>query len=221
MFQSAAGSNRELHGLTLAIGAALAFMCCAKPALSDTRGAPNAVTFLVGQAVDTDFTQIITEPWTVDFVDLTMVGAAVSTRLGTMNELFGSGGSGGIGDDITVEVEAGASYRFGEESLGELWGALYFRYDGFGWNDTVYTTVAINTGLSILSETSEFERERSSNDQTSLVLNYLAPEITFAHPDNKDVELVFQLHHRSGIFGLIDDVSGGSTFISTGVRMRF
>ncbi|TMJ34695.1 MAG: hypothetical protein E6G89_20035 [Alphaproteobacteria bacterium] len=204
----------------LPAGAALAFTCWATPALSDTRGAPNAVTFLVGQAVDTDFTDLISQPWTADFVDLTMVGAAVSTRLGTMNELFGSADSGGIGDDITVEVEAGGSYRFGEESLGELWGALYFRYDGFGWNDIVYTTVAINTGLSILSETSEFERERAGG-QSSLVLNYLAPEITFANPDNKNLELVLQLHHRSGIFGLIDDVSGGSTFISTGIRMRF
>jgi hypothetical protein len=219
MFQSAAHRNQA--PLMLAIGAALASTCCATPALADTRGAPNAVTFLVGQAVDTDFTQIITEPWTVEFVDLTMVGAAVSTRLGTLNELFGSGDTGGIGDDIAVELEGGASYRFGEESLGELWGALYFRYDGFGWNDTVYTTVAINTGLSILSETSEFERDRSSNGQTSLLLNYLAPEITFADPDNKDLELVFQLHHRSGIFGLIGDVSGGSTFISTGLRFRF
>jgi hypothetical protein len=80
--------------------------------------------------------------------------------------------------------------------------------------------VAINTGLSILSETSEFERERADG-QSSLVLHYLAPEITFASPDNKNLELVLQLHHRSGIFGLIDDVSGGSTFISTGIRMRF
>jgi hypothetical protein len=221
MFQTAGGRNHDLHGLMLAAGVALACLSGAQPALSETRGAPHAVTFLVGQAVDTDFTQIITEPWTVDFVDLTVVGAAVSTRLGTMNELFGSADSGDIGDDISVEVEAGASYRFGEESLGELWGALYFRYDGFGWNDTVYTTIALNTGLSILSETSEFERERAGNGQTSLLLHYLAPEITFADPDNKNLELVFQLHHRSGIFGLIDGVDGGSTFISTGIRMRF
>jgi len=220
MFRSAAGSNREFQGLVLAIGVALALTCCTTPALSDTRGAPHAVTFLVGQAVQTDFTDIIIEPWTVDFVDLGLVGAAVSTRLGTINELFGSADQGDIGDDISVEVEAGASYRFGEESLGELWGALYFRYDGFGWNDFVYTTVAINTGLSILSETSEYERDRSDG-QSSLLLHYLGPEITFADPDNKNVELVLQIHHRSGVFGLFDGVSGGSNFIATGIRVRF
>lgn len=132
MFQTAGGRNHGLHGLMLAAGLVLAYLCGAQPALSEARGAPNAVTFLVGQAVDTDFTDIISQPWTADFVDLTMVGAAVSTRLGTLNELFGSADSGGLGDDITVEAEAGASYRFGEELLGELWGALYFRYDGFG-----------------------------------------------------------------------------------------
>jgi hypothetical protein len=220
MFQLARGRNQELHGLILVGWVALACLCGAVPAQSETRGAPHAVTFLVGQAVQTDFTDIIIEPWTVDFVDLGLVGAAVSTRLGTINELFGSADQGDIGDDITVEVEAGTSYRFGEESLGELWGALYFRYDGFGWNDAVYTTVAINTGLSILSETSEFERDRSDG-QSSLLLHYLAPEITFADPDNKNVELVLQIHHRSGVFGLFDGVSGGSNFIATGIRVRF
>jgi hypothetical protein len=53
------------------------------------------------------------------------------------------------------------------------------------------------------------------------VLHNFSPEITFADPDNKNVELVLRLHHRSGIFGLIDGVSTGSTFVTTGIRVRF
>ena len=49
----------------------------------------------------------------------------------------------------------------------------------------------------------------------------MGPEITFADPDNKDLEFVFRLHHRSGVFGLFDDVVSGSTFLSTGIRIRF
>lgn len=219
MFQSATGRNGEAYGPALATCVVLASLCLAEPALSETRGAPHAVTFLVGRGTDTDFTQIISQPWTTHFVDLTMVGVAASTRLGTIGELVGSD-LGHFGDYISIEAEAGAAYRFGEESQGEFWGSLYFRYDGFPWNDTVYTTAAINTGLSILTETSEFEKDRS-DDQSSLVLHNFSPEITIADPDNKNLEFVLRLHHRSGIFGTMDGVHSGSSFIVTGIRLRF
>ena len=220
MFQVAGGRNREFHGLALAAGVVFASLCSAGPALSETRGDPYAVTFMVGRGTDTDFTQILSQPWTTHFVDLTMVGVTASARLGTIGELVGSD-LGHFGNYVSVETEAGAAYRFGEEeSLGEFWGSLYFRYDGFPWNDTIYTTAAINTGLSILTETSDFEKDRS-NDGTSQVLHNFSPEITFADPDNKNLEFVLRLHHRSGIFGTIDGVHSGSTFITTGIRFRF
>jgi hypothetical protein len=220
MFQLATGRNGEVCGGALATCMVLALLFLAEPALSETRGGPHAVTFLVGQGTDTDFTQIISQPWTTNFVDLTMLGVAYSYRLGTLNELFDSDRLGYFGDHLTIEPEAGAAYRFGEESEGEFWGSLYFRYDGLPWNDTIYTTLALNTGLSTLTETSKFERDRSDGD-SSQVLHNFSPEITFADPDYRDIELVLRLHHRSGIFGTIDGVSSGSTFITTGIRFRF
>ena len=53
------------------------------------------------------------------------------------------------------------------------------------------------------------------------LLHYFAPEITFADPDNKDLEFVTRLHHRSGVFRLFDGVNGGSTFLSIGFRQHF
>lgn len=111
--------------------------------------------------------------------------------------------------------------RFGDESLGEAWTALFIRYDGFPWNDRVYTTIAVNTGLSLLTEESDFERARDENDKNTVLLHYMGPEITFADPNNKDLELMVRFHHRSGVFGLFDGVVSGSTFISSGVRVRF
>jgi hypothetical protein len=215
------GSCRRATGCFLfAMGGLLASLGWAVPVQGGTKGDANAVTVLVGRGTDTDFTQIITEPWTTNFVDLTMVGLTASHRLGTLDELTGWD-LGHFGDDVSVELEGGAAYRFSdEENLGEFWASLYFRYDGFPWNDTIYTTAAINTGLSLLTETSEFERERGDG-QSSRVLHNFSPEITFADPDNKNVELVLRLHHRSGIFGLIDGVSTGSTFVTTGIRVRF
>jgi hypothetical protein len=207
MGQISRGYTRARRGL-LIMGGLAVLLCSAMPGKADGRGDPDAVTFLVGRGTDTDFTDIITEPWTTHFVDLTMVGLAASHRLDT------------LGEDFTIDLEGGAAYRFGEEDQGEFWGALYLRYDGFPWNDTIYTTVALNTGLSYLTETSEFERDRSDG-QSSQVLHNFSPEITLADPDNKNVELVLRLQHRSGIFGLIDGVTGGSTFVTTGLRFRF
>ncbi|MFZ5676872.1 MAG: hypothetical protein ACOZAM_28255 [Pseudomonadota bacterium] len=203
-----------------ACAAALACTCLGTSAFAEQPNSPNAVTFLVGRGTDTDFTTIISQPWKTNFVDLTMLGVTYSYRLGTLNELFDSDTLGYFGDHLMVEPEAGAAYRFGLESQGEFWGSLYFRYDGLPWNDTIYTTLAINTGLSILTESSDFERDRSDGD-SSLVLHNFSPEITFASPDYKDIELVLRLHHRSGIFGTIDGVYSGSSFITTGLRVRF
>lgn len=199
---------------------ALAAACLATPALAQQANSPNAVTFLVGRGTDTDFTTIISQPWKTHFVDLTLLGITYSYRLGTLNELFDSDTLGYFGDHLTVEPEAGAAYRFGEESQGEFWGTIYFRYDGLPWNDVIYTTLALNTGLSILTESSDFEADRSDGD-SSLVLHNFSPEITFASPDYKDIELVLRLHHRSGIFGTIDGVYSGSSFVTTGLRVRF
>ncbi len=216
MVKAAGGCRRVLDAL---VGAA-AFLCLCTPATGETRGGANAITVLVGRGTDTNFTQIISQPWTTNFVDENMVGIIASHRLGTLDELTGWD-LGHIGEYVTVEPEVGAAYRFGDkENLGEFWGALYFRYDGFPWNDSLYTTAALSTGWSYLTETSQWEYSRS-DEGTSQVLHYFSPEITVADPDNKNVELVLRLHHRSGIFGTIDGVYSGSTFLSTGIRVRF
>jgi hypothetical protein len=185
-------------------------------------GPAYSLTVFGGVATDTNFTQTFYEPWTVNFVDIQFAGAAFSTRLGTLNDAVGALGWdwGSFGDDIKIDPEIGVGARFGDGNIGEVWGALYFRYDNLPWNDTVYTTFAIDTGLSLLSAKSEFEDSRSDTG-TSQLLHYFSPEVTFADPDYKDIELVFRLHHRSGIFGLMDGVTTGSSFVTMGMRVRF
>lgn len=193
----------------------------ADPARCETRGAANSILVFGGWGTDTNFAQVIYAPWTVDLVDLGVVAASYSTRIGTVSALFGDPHIGNIGEDVTVEAEVGISGRFGQEDLGELWTALYLRYDGFPWNDAVFTTLGVNTGLSMLTEKSEFEEGRDDKGKSSRLLHYLAPEITLADPDNKNLEFVLRLHHRSGVFGVFDGVVSGSTFISSGIRFRF
>ena len=207
-------ASKTVSAILLAIG-------LATPALAQSRGADDSVMVFGGVASETNFAEIIYSPWTVELNDIGVIGASYSHRLGTMNELLGDGGFGHMGDDFTIETEAGTSLRFGDESLGEAWAALYLRYDGLPWNDTVYTTIAVNTGVSLLTDISEFEEGRDDKGRSSVLLHYLGPEFTFADPENKDLELVLRLHHRSGVFGLFDGVVSGSTFLSAGIRVRF
>jgi hypothetical protein len=188
--------------------------------LAGPRGAADSVMAFGGVASETNFAQIIYSPWTTELNNIGVIGASYSHRFGTVNNLVG-GGLGQMGDDFTIEGEVGTSVRFGDESLGEAWTALYLRYDGLPWNDTVYTTIGANTGLSYLTNISAFERGRDNEGNASELLHYLGPEITFADPENKDLELVLRYHHRSGVFGLFDGVVSGSTFISAGIRVRF
>jgi len=193
----------------------------ATPAVAQDRGAPDAVMVFGGIVTDTNFMEVVYAPYTVQLKNLGVIGASYSHRFGTVSELTGNISLGQIGNDLTIEAEGGTSVRFGDESMGEVWAALYLRYDGFPWNDKLYTTLGANTGVSLLTNLSQFEQGRDSNGKSSEFLHYLGPEVTFADPKNKDLELVVRLHHRSGVFGLFDGVVSGSTFVSAGVRVRF
>lgn len=203
------------------ISAILAAMWLAAPASAGSKGADDSLMVFGGVATETNFAEAIYQPWTIKLNDIGVIGASYSHRFGTVNELLGGGSLGHLGDDFSFEGEVGTSVRFGDESLGEAWTALYLRYDGLPWNDTVYTTIGVNTGLSYLTDISEFERGRDSKGKASELLHYMGPELTFANPENKNLELVLRYHHRSGVFGLFDGVVSGSTFISAGVRVRF
>jgi hypothetical protein len=185
------------------------------------RGGKHSLAVFGGPVTDTNFTESVFAPWSNDIRNIGVVGAAYNYRYGTLNEVFSADLPAAFGDHVLLESEVGGSYRFGNEKLGEGWIGLYLRYDGFFWNDTVYTTLALNTGLSVLTEESEFERGRDSNSKNNILLHYMGPELTFASPDNKNLEVLFRYHHRSGVFGLFDGVVSGSTFLSTGLRYRF
>ena len=222
VWKAVAGSGVLL--MSLAFPQTFAADTLARPA----RGAPSSVMLYGGFGTDVNFTQSVYAPWTIEPNGLGFVGIAASQRLGTINDFASDWGYdlGTIGDDFTLDGEIGGGYRFGEESMAELWTALYLRYDGLPWNDIVYTTIAADLGISVLSEKSEIEasREADSDGQhanASYILHFFSPEITIADPDNKNVELVLRLQHRSGIFGLIDGITSGSTIVTTGIRVRF
>ncbi len=208
-----------VFGRSILIASTVFCAWLAGPALAAERGGEDAVAVFAGIATEDAFTDSIFFPLGNELDDIGVVALAYTRRFGTWDELTHNALP--LGENFTVDGEVGVSMRFGNESLGEAWAALYLRYDGFPWNERVYTTIAVNTGLSLLTEESDFERSRDDDNENTVLLHYMGPEITFADPNNKDLELMVRFHHRSGVFGLFDGVVSGSTFISSGVRVRF
>lgn len=120
-----------------------------------------------------------------------------------------------------IEPELGIGKRFGDQHQWETWAAVYLRYTWFPWNDYLYTTFAINTGLSYASSISEDEVRRSGRNKGSRLMHYLGPEITFALPSDISKEIVIRLHHRSGAYGVVSKADGGAQYLTIGFRDRF
>jgi hypothetical protein len=124
-------------------------------------------------------------------------------------------------DRIHVEPELGFGKRFGMQEEYEVWGAVFFRYHGFPWDDVLMTTFAVSTGLNWSSDISAVEQERAKDDTGARWMHFFSPEITFALPSRSDIELLLRFHHRSGVFGLVNDAFGGAQYGTVGVRVRF
>jgi hypothetical protein len=121
---------------------------------------------------------------------------------------------------LDFEPELGIGQRL-DQSVTEVWAALYARYRGFPWDDYVTTTFALSTGLNVVSDYSEREIERTGETGGYRVMHYFSPEITFALPSRPELELLFRFHHRSGAYGLFNDVGGGVHYGTVGLRFRF
>ena len=181
----------------------------APPPADAARSADRAITVHGGLVSDNKLMRLLLTPWDAEVEgDIPWLGVSASQRIGS------------LGDGFTFEIEAGTGYRFGSEKTGEVWSALFVRYDDFPWNNRIYTTMAASTGVNLASRISPIERGKGGGN-TSKLLHYLAPEITFADPRDKDLELVLRLHHRSGAFGLFDGATSGSNIATLGIRRHF
>jgi hypothetical protein len=173
-----------------------------------------AVALYAGREITTDMTSAFlienpVAPWHWQVGNSGIVAGAFSRRFAT---LFGL---------LDLEVEAGIAQRFGDMHATEGWLAADFRWTYFPWNDYVRTTIALAEGGDYADQIDLEERRRAGDNRGSNFLNFFSPEITFAAPEHPEDELLLRFHHRSGVFGLIDGVYGGSSFGTIGFRHRF
>jgi hypothetical protein len=112
------------------------------------------------------------------------------------------------------------SHLEGRQRYDEYVACLLLRYARFPWDRYVNTSVAFGEGMSYTSRLSRREAQKASAE-TRKLLNYLAVEIGFAHPRYPAWSLVYRIHHRSGIFGLMGGLEGVSDYYCLGIRYRF
>ncbi|MEN6319641.1 MAG: hypothetical protein ABFD82_12890 [Syntrophaceae bacterium] len=120
---------------------------------------------------------------------------------------------------LDLELEGQGVKHMGDQHHWEFNGLFTLRWLTFPWNKYIITTFAIGEGLSYATKTPE--REEESHGNTSRYLNYLMVDLTFALPETPQWNLVLRLHHRSGIFGIFDDVEGASNALGIGLKYKF
>ena len=168
-----------------------------------------------GREVRTELSRILllikpTPIWETQWGDSQLVAGTFSRRLAT------------VWGKLNIEPEVGVAKRFGIMNAGEFWAGLTFRWIALPWNDVVKTTLAVTEGVSLATQVEREERRESvPGHKGSVILNFFSPEITFAPPTVTAYEVFFRLHHRSGIFGLINTVEGGAQYETVGIRFHF
>ena len=148
--------------------------------------------------------------WDAKLGDSELVAGTFSRRLAT------------VWGKLNIEPEFGVAKRLGIMTAGEFWAGLTFRWTEFPWNDVVKTVIGVTEGASFATKVEREERRESMPGHAgSVFLNFFSPEITIAPPGVSAYELVFRMHHRSGMFGLIHNVHGGAQYGTVGIRVYF
>jgi hypothetical protein len=123
---------------------------------------------------------------------------------------------------IELEIEGGIAKRFGSREAGQQWEFDLIpmaRWTYFPWNNYLYTNFRLGLiGASYVTGVSDFERQFDSSGHSSRFLNLLVPELAVSPSKEAPFEVFVRVHHRSGVYGLINGVHGASNYISTGIR---
>lgn len=117
------------------------------------------------------------------------------------------------------EAEAQLVKHFGDMNHFEINALVILRWLPFPWDRYLDTSFAVGEGLSYATDDPDIEVEK--HGRTSKLLNYLMFELAASLPKCPQWTYFLRVHHRSGVFGLFDGVSGGSNLVGAGVRYAF
>jgi hypothetical protein len=125
---------------------------------------------------------------------------------------------GGIGRNLRFEGELILAAHFGYDDFQSATAVVLARWVTFPWDRWVDTSMAVGIGPSYATKKARYERHNSGSGG-SRWLNAFIFELTLAPPATPNWAVALRLHHRSGIFGIIDSVA--SDYFAVGVKYRF
>jgi hypothetical protein len=118
---------------------------------------------------------------------------------------------------VGLEAEAQTAKHFGTMDHWEFNALLILRWHPFIWDKYIETSLAVGDGISYATEIPAIEKEKGSGH----AMNYLLYELTLGLPEMPKWAFVIRYHHRSSIFGLINNYKGSSNFLCAGIKYYF
>lgn len=127
-----------------------------------------------------------------------------------------------IGPLFVFGAEAGIGGRFGGRASAEFWAGPSLRLRGIPLGKDVTLSPGIVAGLSAVTKPIDIEQQRElehANGNATLLF-YLAPELALQFAKWPNTELVYRLHHRSGLYNALGKMQEGSNAHVLGLRWR-
>jgi len=128
-------------------------------------------------------------------------------------------------DPVLSSIDVAMNITYQDDPAGDIFlfnPYIMARWSKFPWSNTIRTTFGLGGGLSYATDIPSIEiRPSDPNGDYSRLMHYIAVEATFALPKYKDWQLVYRLHHRSGVFGLMQAENAGNTAVQIGLRRYF
>lgn len=188
---------------------ALALGCAGAMSAACSGPQERAVSVYSGAYTDQALVEEILIAKPVSFENATLVSA-------TYGQVFAQ-----PSESYRWEWEAGLATWFGQQNHQELNGLVLFRWLDLPWNHVLRTSLALGNGLSLASRDPRLEEAFHPDTGSTNLLYHIAVEAEFALPRAKHWSGFLRIHHRSGVFGLFNDINGGSNVIGLGLRYWF
>jgi hypothetical protein len=201
-----------MRGIPIAAMGVILFLVMVQTAHS---GKPFELTVYYAQLTEDDFIEI---PGNLGELEKRYL-LAVSLR----KEMFEVEDKlGWVPENIFFDLEGVLGHKWGnwkgiDQSFQEVAGSFNLRY-AFPDNWINLDSISFGNGLSLTTKEPEYEEEITLNGNTSNLLYYLMIDIAFDLPYLDKWQAVLRVHHRSGVYGLIDNVDGGSNYLGFGLR---
>jgi hypothetical protein len=129
-----------------------------------------------------------------------------------------------LGAGFVLGGIVGGALRFGDddpETTAELWTGLRLKHHGLLVGNLLISP-ALTAGFSVVTGPNSIERINELNyDGDATFLGFIGPEVALRWRNLPNVEMVTQLHHRSGGDGTLGDMGEGSNALTLGARFKF